>query len=126
MPSPLETFSNCILEFKQITGYQYVSEKHRDEEIFTKLRIPALLTPTKQPYITAQTGVDTQYSMLEGYLFWGGKVPKGVSFPQDVPIEFVDGVKGVVQVSLKIPSPYYDEVGLLGIPINGKMQHYVY
>ena len=124
MASPLEQFTNCIIEVKQVSGYVYSPEKHQDIPQQNIIEIKAFLKPTKKLNL-GQVGVDIIQTVFEGYLFGYSKLPDGVRFPQECRVKFIDGVAGTIQLNNKISSPYYDEINIFGIPVTGQFKQNV-
>ncbi len=123
MASVLEQFANCTIYVKVTKGYAYNPETLNDELVSEELQIRAILRDNQAQRINTQAGVDLAQINMQGKCISPQSLPSNLGLPQTVTVKFDNGTRGRMELTAGIPSPYYDQVGLLGQPIFGRFTY---
>jgi hypothetical protein len=111
--SALKEFANATIFLSVVKGY--VSDGLNEVPQVEAIAVRALLKTKKLSQITIGAGVDVQTEILEGHII--EQLPEGVTLPQQVTVQLDTGFTQSGTLKAIVPSPFYDEVSLLGLPV---------
>lgn len=113
--SVFSSFANCEIHLKRYVGTY--SDGDNEIPLLEPAIVKAMLTlktPTTDITQTVYPGVNKPITELKGYII--DEILPGIKTPQDVQVIFNNGQTYDLVLNFNIPSPFYNEVSILGTP----------
>lgn len=107
-------FSNCTFHLKKFIGIYSDGDNEIPQTEDTELRAMVNPKADKSYTITTYPGLNPALSKFQGYIT--ESIPDGVVTPQECKCVFDTGQTFDLVLYLPPPSPFYDEISLLGTP----------